>query len=198
MSYLKAAAGKMARKIEWHAAQKPIVINKRLVFERPLNGKIQLLDCQVPVQFRALSAEDQVSCVSKEYIDDIIDLIKHKNILVKGFVHEKDVCQLEVTCREEEIVALIPPFCSANRAAFIYNCYTHPDYRGYNLYPAALSWLLSCIRVQGFKRAFLRTHPRNTSSIKGAVKAGFNLRGAIYHCSFFGFNPRPVTVKRRN
>ena len=57
-------------------------------------------------------------------------------------------------------------------------CFTHPDYRGQNIYPSVLNFIGQCISNES--RIFMLVHPTNKSSIQGVIKAGFIHIGEVY------------------
>lgn len=77
------------------------------------------------------------------------------------------------------------PIGSGN--AFIYRCFTHPEFRGRGIYPAALHFLCAHLAASGFKRAFIDHHVRNTASGKGILRAGFRTAGNYKVTGILGF-----------
>jgi RimJ/RimL family protein N-acetyltransferase len=53
--------------------------------------------------------------------------------------------------------------------------FTHPDYRGRGLYPAALKKIQRYLFQNGYKRVFICVHEDNIPSIRGIEKAGFKV-----------------------
>src|SRR5574341_1573506 len=191
MSRLKQLAGNTVRKVEWHTRQKPIVFNKRLVFEVSLNSTIRLVQSQLPIEFILLAIHEPSFTENHNESTDETETPRDSSaMLLKGVASGKEVFHLHITCKKEKITGLIPSCRVSDKPVFIYDCYTDPNYRGRGIYPAALTWVLQRLQRMGFDRAFLRTHPQNASSIKGAVKGGFDLCGSMYHFSLFGFCPR--------
>lgn len=185
---MKEFAGKAVNKVRWHTRQKPIVYNKRLVFEASLNSTISLVQAQLPIEFILLTINEPCWRESQnEGAEEAGSLRSSSALFLKGVVSGKEVFHLQFTSRKEEVAALIPSRLCSDNPVFIYDCYTDFDYRGRGIYPAALTWVLKVLQGKGFDRAFLRTHPQNVSSIRGAMKAGFDLCGTMYHVSFFGF-----------
>lgn len=192
MSTILQLAGNAGRKVGWHTKQPAFVCNKRLVFEASLNSTIRLVWSQAPIEFILHTIDEPT--VAEHQIESAEETISPRErgaMLLKGFASGREVFHLQITDKIETVAALIPPGRVSDRPVFIYDCFTDPDYRGRGIYPAALTWLLKSLHGKGVDRAFLRTHPQNVSSIRGAVKAGFRLCGIMYHLSFFGFCPKP-------
>lgn len=57
-------------------------------------------------------------------------------------------------------------------------CFTHPDYRGQNIYPSVLNFIGQSISSDNHISMLIR--PANKSSIRGAEKAGFVCIGEVY------------------
>ena len=79
--------------------------------------------------------------------------------------------------------------------AYVYDAWTSPDERGYNLSPAALSRLGARLAEEGCARLVSVIHATNEPSIRSARRAGHRARGVIaYHGSravrFGGGRPR--------
>ncbi len=55
----------------------------------------------------------------------------------------------------------------------INDCFTFPQQRGKNVYPAMLAQIAGHYAEHGYLRAFISVHERNHASIRGIEKAGF-------------------------
>lgn len=59
-------------------------------------------------------------------------------------------------------------------------CYIDAEYEGRGITTKAFCLFCDfCFQEYGFKKLFLRTHPSNTSAIRVAEKAGFELEGTL-------------------
>jgi RimJ/RimL family protein N-acetyltransferase len=61
--------------------------------------------------------------------------------------------------------------------ALVSDCYTDPQWRGESIYPAALQWLARWAAERDIRTLVLLVRADNEASIRGAKKAGFELRG---------------------
>ncbi len=68
-------------------------------------------------------------------------------------------------------------FLSQRRPAkcWLYDFATVPEFRGRRLYPGLLRFILSQLKEQGVKRAWIGTEPGNVASQHGIQRAGFTL-----------------------
>jgi RimJ/RimL family protein N-acetyltransferase len=71
-------------------------------------------------------------------------------------------------------------------AAFIYRCFTHPDYRGHGVYPAALAFMFKKLRSEGFQTVYIDHATDNVASQRGIAKLGAELIGGYVLHKFAG------------
>ncbi len=70
--------------------------------------------------------------------------------------------------------------------AYISSVYTHPEFRGKNIYPVVLQHILGYAVSRSKKRCFITTGPKHVASIKGIEKAGFLFVGKLQIFRLFG------------
>jgi ribosomal protein S18 acetylase RimI-like enzyme len=70
---------------------------------------------------------------------------------------------------------------------YLYDAFTFPEYRGYNLYPALLQRILDHSREYGLRRALIFVLGDNTASIRGVQKAGFREFQRVTYRNVLGF-----------
>jgi len=66
-------------------------------------------------------------------------------------------------------------------------CLTVEQCRGKGIYPKVLKTILMYLQARGFKKVFICANHKNTSSIRGITKAGFEYCGELYLMKFVGF-----------
>jgi GNAT superfamily N-acetyltransferase len=57
-------------------------------------------------------------------------------------------------------------------AAFVYRCYTHSDFRGKRIYPAALAFAYDALKRRGVQRIFVDHGVENIASQRGIERSG--------------------------
>lgn len=70
--------------------------------------------------------------------------------------------------------------------AYIGTCYTSPEFRGENIYPVVIQYIVGYAVRENIRRFFISAAPTNTPSIKGVVKAGFSKIGRLRIFRLFG------------
>lgn len=82
--------------------------------------------------------------------------------------------------------------------AYISSCYTHPAFRGKNIYPVVLQHVFRYATAYGIKRCFISAGSKNSGSIKGIEKAGYSFIGKLRVFRLFGklFNNHWISSKR--
>jgi GNAT superfamily N-acetyltransferase len=70
--------------------------------------------------------------------------------------------------------------------AFIGRCDTHPEFRGKNIYPAVLQYIVRYAAANNKRRCFITTSPELLSSIRGIEKAGFSFVWKLRKFELFG------------
>jgi GNAT superfamily N-acetyltransferase len=70
--------------------------------------------------------------------------------------------------------------------AYISSCQTHPDYRGKNIYPVVLRYILRYAAATKKNRCFISSSPTNWASIRGIEKVGFFFVGKMRTFRLFG------------
>jgi len=84
-------------------------------------------------------------------------------------------------------ISEIPFFVKIRKdEAYIGNCYTHPEFRGKNIYPVVLQHMLMDAAAKNKKRCFITTIPINLASIRGIEKSGFSFVGKMRMFKLFG------------
>ncbi len=69
---------------------------------------------------------------------------------------------------------------------FIGFCQTSPDFRGMNIYPAVLQYIIKYAFERNYKRCFISTSSTSTASIRGIEKAGFLPVGHVHKYKVLG------------
>jgi len=134
---------------------------------------------RVPLKIRQGVREDILS-VNEMYFMGKSSVIRGQNQLFdKG-------CQMYVGFVDNRPVSVGWLFCGSEffgvglrvkikpDEAFILGCYTHPDFRGKNIYPSMLYYLLEDAEKKGKKKCFLHTDLCNKASNAGVKKVGFS------------------------
>jgi hypothetical protein len=62
---------------------------------------------------------------------------------------------------------VVPP-----HSAFIYRCFTRPEFRGRRIYPAAMAYLLAKLKADGIRQAYIDYAVSNIASAKGVRRVG--------------------------
>jgi len=70
--------------------------------------------------------------------------------------------------------------------AFIYHCFTCPEFRGKGIYPFVLSYIAGLLRKNGTKNILISAIKRNESSCRGILKAGFAQDTFIFYLRLLG------------
>jgi RimJ/RimL family protein N-acetyltransferase len=71
--------------------------------------------------------------------------------------------------------------------AYIYRCFTHPDFRGRRLFPGALIFTSVYLKQRGTRRVFIDHLPDNLASRAGIVRSGAEFLGGYTLYRFFPF-----------
>ncbi|MBU1727517.1 MAG: hypothetical protein KJ880_07795 [Candidatus Omnitrophica bacterium] len=71
--------------------------------------------------------------------------------------------------------------------AYIYHCFTHPEFRGRDIYPIVLARIVKGLQLKGKKHFFISTAANNLASQKGILKAGFHQVESIIFLRILGF-----------
>jgi len=80
-----------------------------------------------------------------------------------------------VTFEPEPMDDLGVSFTAPPGEVWLYDFATVPEFRGRRLYPGLLRFILSQLKEQGVKRAWIGTEPGNVASQHGIQRAGFTL-----------------------
>jgi hypothetical protein len=80
-----------------------------------------------------------------------------------------------VTSEPEPMDDLGVSFTAPAGEVWLYDFATVPEFRGRRLYPGLLRFILSQLKEQGVKRAWIGTEPGNVASEHGIQRAGFTL-----------------------
>jgi len=182
-------AGLLIGKIISHLRQKPFVYNKRLIFECSMHAQISPISPKLPVEFRFGSTENTNQLMIPPKTNE--NELNEQEIYVNGTLNEKKIYHMRISLARDTMIHLLPCCHVPEKVAFIYDCYTDPQFRGYGIFSGALNYFLRYLQCHKFDKAYIRVHPRNTFSIKGIERAGFRLLGKAYHLSFFGFPLKP-------
>lgn len=81
------------------------------------------------------------------------------------------------------------------KSAYIHYCYVSPEYRGYNIYPSLLSWIIQkVIKEYGIERLTITTVEDNVSSQKGLKKVGFQFVRKYSYIEWWRFIWKRIVV----
>ncbi|MCS6966264.1 MAG: GNAT family N-acetyltransferase [Candidatus Kapabacteria bacterium] len=80
--------------------------------------------------------------------------------------------------------------------AYVHTCYALPGYRGRRLHSRTLQAVCAWLSQRGFRRAFAVVSTKNTPSLRGFQRAGFEIVGYAVHRRFLGRLQRPQPVWR--
>lgn len=68
---------------------------------------------------------------------------------------------------------------------YLYDAFTHPDYRGNHIYPLLLTHAIHHFKALSYAHALIFVQSKNRSSIKAIKRAGFQCYSTIdFHCLF--------------
>jgi RimJ/RimL family protein N-acetyltransferase len=95
-------------------------------------------------------------------------------------VHISWLCHPPVAREELANIHLKP------NEAHIAACYTHPDFRGKNIFPVVLQHILRYASEQKIDKVYIAVLPENAASRKGIEKAGFSKAATIKGFMLFG------------
>jgi len=87
---------------------------------------------------------------------------------------------------EKNSLEIHPPVKIKEDEVYIGLCQTSGEFRGKNIYPCVLQYLVKYTLSGNIKRCFGSTSPSNTASIRGIHKAGFKLVSTKWKFSVFG------------
>ena len=57
--------------------------------------------------------------------------------------------------------------------AYLCRFFVHPDFRGMNIYPCSIAYLLDIAKRKGLRKAYISAAPSNIASLRGMEKMGF-------------------------
>ena len=69
----------------------------------------------------------------------------------------------------------------ASKQAYLYRAFTHPRYRGLQIYPAGLRYVCQELQKKKIEKCYIAASIENRSSIKGIYKAGFSKVGYVVY-----------------
>jgi GNAT superfamily N-acetyltransferase len=89
-----------------------------------------------------------------------------------GWMHDSKIVSFGwVTCGDRQIGRSLIP--ATPGWAFLYNFYTHPDFRGQGLYPQLLTAIIKKLTNDRPRVLIIDVNSRNKPSLRGIKKAGF-------------------------
>jgi GNAT superfamily N-acetyltransferase len=182
-------AGLLFKKIFNRLKQKPFIYDKRLIFEYSMSAQINPISPKLPVEFGFGSTGNVNKLVTLPKTNE--NGHNEQEIYVDGTIEGKEVYHLRISLDRVAMIRLLPCCHVSEKTAFFYDGYTDPHFRGNGIFSAGLNFSLRYLQSHGFEKVYLRTHPMNTSSIRGAERVGFRLIGKAYHLSFFGTPLKP-------
>jgi len=139
------------------------------------SGDIQFrLNC--PEAIRILSGAGREYDLTENHRQEMPQQLAGGELLVSGWHDDKLVFYGWAQFRQRRLARLTSIPIGRDHA-FIYRCFTHPDFRGRGAYPGALHFLCRSLAARGCTRVFIDHHVRNVSSAKGIRRAGFQPAG---------------------
>jgi len=154
-----------------------------------MSTQINPISPKLPVEFGFGSVENATQLMIQPKTNE--NGLQEKEIYFSGTIEGKEVYRMRISLDRDAMIRLLPCCHIREKAAFFYDGYTDPDYRGYGIFSAGLNYSLRYLQRHKFEKIYARIHPMNALSIKGVERVGFRLIGKVYHLTFFGIPLKP-------
>ena len=173
-------------------------IKKRGLFSLTFNICYRLIRKIIPIEYLFFYEQELQQVVIKHHpLIDVkfekaklndIDKLDYNEYNLLG-INKTDLCYVGST---DKIVAYIWISYSSicydklfninlkKNQAYIYKAFTHPAYRGLNIYPALLNKVCLELSKEKIEKCYIATTPDNLSSKRGISKVGFKKVGSIW------------------
>ncbi len=127
------------------------------------------------------------------YKEKEIQLAETDKHIYATILHHRDVIgYIKVGINNVYIHDFDKIVCFPKDAAFIYDTFVLPEYRGKNIAFYAISRTIDFLREAGFKKLWCHIEKWNTASLKTFQKAGFTPKGTIRFSMILGM---PIFIK---
>lgn len=178
--------------LKFFIEKRTIIIHKRdLCYDPPQEmtipwvGKLDLLVCDklltsdssYMLQIKETSELSQREIEDRFHNGDICFLVKDENGTLAHF---------SWVCFKKRYIEHVDYLLKLKEdEASVYNCYTFEKYRGFSIYPWALTNIQKFLKIKGIRNVYIEISMSNVASIMGAKKAGFMAIANIkYVCVF--------------
>jgi GNAT superfamily N-acetyltransferase len=119
--------------------------------------------------------------------DKLRDRINNRDICFFALLNKKPIHFSWISFNRAHISEIKRTFTLSAGQAYIYHCFTHPDFRGRGTFPFTLSNISDYLRRTGVEDIFISSAENNRSSNEGIVKAGFSVISRINYLRLLGF-----------
>jgi len=157
------------------------------------NSPVAFIQPHCEVQFRINCREDlkvlqsgQSPCeLEPQLARQIPRQLAEGELCITGWVKEEMVFYgwIQFKYRRLARFTTVP---MAERTAFVYRCFTRPDYRGRRIYPAALSFSYRWLAEHGYTKVMVDHATDNIASQRGILRSGMKPTGQYQLYWLFG------------
>jgi len=159
--------------------QKIIPFELLIFFEKSLNDTIEESDAQIEISFKHGDYDDIRDLNMKEYrLSGLESYEINSNCDCFIGAADKVIFYIWVGYNNIYDDKIFDVELDAKQA-YLYRAFTHPDYRGLQIYPAGLQYVCGELRKKKIEKCYIAASVENRSSIKGIYKAGFNKVGYV-------------------
>lgn len=183
-------------KVLHYFLNKVLKYKELLIFEKQVDDHIPAIKTRIKVDANITTIETfNTLKINGKIKKVLVDNIRKGNLCFVIINNKKLIHHSCVSFKDKYRAPIDDTIVIRENEAYIYGCWTSPEYRGISLYPYMLTEIVHYLRDKSIKRVFIDVWVNKIASMKGIKKAGFHKLGIYRRFEIFNLIDVHLTTK---